>query len=345
MSGYFSMPPMRRWVGPVRGFTLIELMVAMLLGLIVVGGVISVFLAGQQTYRTNEALGDVENGSRTAFELLARDLRNAGLTGCDNTNGRLANVVNSGSWFANWNNAVHGYDDATTDPALAGITSGDGVPVAGQSSVQIISTGNTDITVSWTPAPDAANFKINATTTQLNKGDLIMVCDFDHATIMQVTGYNSSNVTVEHNSGNAVSPGNCSKGLGYPTDCSSANGNAYAFPGNSRIAKLTAVDWYIGKNLAGGTSLYRLPAVNSSGTVSAATPQEMVRNVTSMQIKYLQPSGTSFIKAASVTNWAVVSSAQIALSVQSTSQRASVNNSAPLSRLFTSTTTVRNRVQ
>jgi type IV pilus assembly protein PilW len=327
-----------------HGFTLIEMMVAMLLGLVVIGGVISVFLAGQQTYRTNEALGDVQNGSRTAFELLARDLRNAGLTGCDNSNGRLANVVQGGNWYSDWSNAVHGYDNTSsiTDPALSSINSGDGIPVVGQSSVQIISTANTDITVSWTPAPDAANFKINTTTTQINKGDLIMVCDFDHAAIMQITGYNASNVTVEHNSGNPVSPGNCSKGLGYPTDCSNANGNAYSFPGNSRVAKLSAVDWYIGKNLAGTTSLYRLAVTNNSGSITP-TPQEMVRNVTAMSIRYLQPPATSFTSATSVTNWAVVSAAQVTLSAQSTSLRASVN-ATPLSRTFTSTTTVRNRV-
>ena len=44
---------------PSAGFTLIELMIAMLLGLIVIAGVTSVFLATQRSYRTNEALGDV----------------------------------------------------------------------------------------------------------------------------------------------------------------------------------------------------------------------------------------------------------------------------------------------
>src|SRR5215469_8159464 len=83
-----------RLAGRADGFTLIELMVAMLLGLVVIGGVTSVFLAGQQTYRSNEALGDVEQGSRTAFELLSRDIRNAGNTGCDTSSGRVANVVN-----------------------------------------------------------------------------------------------------------------------------------------------------------------------------------------------------------------------------------------------------------
>src|SRR5579859_1413806 len=109
----------------VHGFTLIEMMVAMLLGLIVIGGVISVFLAGQQTYRTNEALGDVENGSRTAFELLARDLRNAGNTGCDTSSGRVANVVNQPDpWYADWGDALLGYDDATKDPALSSLATG-----------------------------------------------------------------------------------------------------------------------------------------------------------------------------------------------------------------------------
>src|SRR5579859_2062961 len=75
------------------GFTLVELMIAMLLGLIVIGGVVSIFAANQQSSYTNTALGEVESSSRAAFELMARDIRDAGLTGCGN-NTRVANVVN-----------------------------------------------------------------------------------------------------------------------------------------------------------------------------------------------------------------------------------------------------------
>ena len=39
------------------GFTLVELMIALVLGLVVVAGVGSVFLANQNAYRTNVALG------------------------------------------------------------------------------------------------------------------------------------------------------------------------------------------------------------------------------------------------------------------------------------------------
>lgn len=337
----------------LRGFTLIEMMVAMLLGLIVIGGVISVFLAGQQTYRTNEALGDVENGSRTAFELLARDLRDAGLSGCDNTNGRIANVVNNGSsnWYSDWSNALHGYDDASQDPVLTGRT-GTGAPVPKTSSVHILSTATADVVVTKSASGGGgspANLQINTPSTLLASGDLIIVCDYDHATIMQITSY-SGNSTVVHNSGNGSTPGNCTKGVGYPAPipCDSStkdsNGVVYDFANNGRIAILTAVDWYIGINPLGGKSLYRLNVGYGTGA-PAATPQEMVRNVNNMQIKYLQSPGTKFDTAANMTNWAVVNAAQVTLSLQSASVRVNSNNSAPLTRSFTSTTTVRNRVQ
>jgi len=348
-----------RSVRRFRGFTLIELMVAMLLGLIVIGGVTSVFLAGQQTYRTNEALGDVEDGSRTAFEMLARDIRSAGLTGCDTSSGRVSNTLNPSAtnWWADWNNALHGYDNAAAidDPALTAVlpTSGPTSPVVGQSSVHVISTGGLGLTVNFDTEP-GASIHLNETTSDLGVGDVVMICDPDHAAIAQISGPNATNITVaDHNTGASISPGNCSKGLGYPTSCSPV-GNVYTFGHNSRVAKLTASDWYIGNNSAGGTSLYRLSLVNS-GSGPVPTPQEMVRNVSSMQILYLQPPGTSYVTASNVTGtsalgppptgWAAVDAAQITLTVYSTNPRANVTNSGTINRSFTSTTTVRNRVQ
>lgn len=324
----------------VGGFTLIELMVAMLLGLIVIGGVTSVFLAGQQTYRANEALGDVEDGSRMAFEMLTRDLRGVGRTGCDDNNGRMANVLTTPTvWYADWGNTLHGYDDASTDPVISGLASG--VPVAKQSSVRVISTANTDVSVG-SVAASPASFNINAASTQLATGDIIMVCDFDHATIMQITSY--SGTTVGHDAVSTPSPGNCSTGVGYPTICT-ASGNAYTFLPNARVSLLTAADWYIGTNPLGGKSLYRLQVSYSAAGASATTPQEMVRNVTGMQVSYLQPPGTTYVDAAAVTDWSKVTAVQVKFTVQSTNQRASVNNGAPIVRTFTYTATLRNRVQ
>jgi len=344
------------------GFTLIELMVAMVLGLIVIAGVTSVFLAGQQSFRTNNALADVEDGSRIAFELMARDIREAGLYGCDNSNNRLSNVLNNGStlWYADWGNALHGYDDASTDAALTGITSGK--PIAGQPSLHILSAGSITASVSGAPSSAAANLNINQKSDQLQIGDIIIVCSLQgtdaHATMLQITNFNNNNIVVVHNSnqsGTNPSPGNCSKGLGYPPNCSSAVGNGYVFPPNSPIAKLTASDWYIGTNAAGGASLYRLTlSTKADGSGVSQTPQEIVRNVclpaddpscVGMQITYHAAGASSYVDAATIgANWGAVDSVRVQLSLMSTFKRASVN-ATPIVRTYSATTAVRNRVQ
>lgn len=338
----------------VAGFTLIELMIAMILGLIVIAGVTSVFLAGQQSYRTNNALAEVEDGSRIAFELMARDIRGAGLSSCDSTNSRIANALNGGSanWYADWGNPVHGYPDGSTDPALSGIT-GAGAPVAGIPSLHIINAGNLDASVSTTPSDTAANLRINQPSNNLQVGDIIVVCTLTgpepHTSIVQITGPGKvgspiTGVVVVHNTG-AGTPGNCSKGLDYPTVCST-NGSTTNLEPNSPISKLSAADWYIGTNPAGTRSLYRLTIngyADITKTPGGGTPQEMVRNVTNMAITYLQPPNTNFVPAASVTDWSVVTAVRVTLTVGSTFQRASVNAQA-ISRVYSATTTIRNRV-
>lgn len=333
------------WTRPA-GFTLIELMIAMLLGLVVIAGVTSVFLAAQRSYRANQALSDVQDGSRIAFELMARDIRDAGLTGCGNA-GRVANVLNSGpggggtDWWANWGNAVHGYGAGTgADPAL--ISSNQ---VTGTDSLQLMGAADTGLSVAATPSSTAANFKLNDPTADLQSGDVIIVCDPDHATIVQISKYTASNVTVVHNSGvGSGNPGNCSKGMGYPTVCTT-NGNGYKFGANSQIFKLAAVDWYIGINPVGGRSLYRVTIVTNSGVPTEET-QEMVRDVTEMNILYHQRGTASFVTAAAIgadANWATVDSVQVTLKMESVDKHAGTDVK-PVTRQFAATTTVRNRV-
>ncbi|WP_168735177.1 PilW family protein [Pseudothauera rhizosphaerae] len=61
-----------------RGLTLVELLVAMAVGLILIAGVITIFLGSKQSYRTSEALSRVQESGRFALEFMARDLRAAG---------------------------------------------------------------------------------------------------------------------------------------------------------------------------------------------------------------------------------------------------------------------------
>jgi type IV pilus assembly protein PilW len=323
---------------------LIELMVALVLGLVVVGAAVSVVLANKQSYRTNEALSQVQESARTAFELLARDLRQAGMSGCDRS-GRIANVLlPNAAWWQTWF-GLRGVAGDESDPAVA---TGTAVAerVAGTDSIQLQGIEGAGLTVQ-SHDPVSATFKISATTSGLALGDVLIACDFNHSALFQVSGYDSSNGRVVHDAGGG-SPGNCSKGLGYPTDCSSNSGNVYAFGPNAQIARFTTVDWYVGNNgraSEGGRSLYR----RRLGAAAVVMAEEIVSGVSDMQVRYRLEGSDSFVAASAVGagNWSSVNALTITLTMDSVDARVSTDagaNSGRLQRAFTNVVTLRNRV-
>lgn len=343
----------RRPAKVVAGFTLIELMVAMLLGLIVIAGVSSVFLANQQVYRSNAALGDVQDSTRMSFELLAQNIREAGLLGCGN-NGQVANVLKEGpyngvtpAWWANWSNntTLVGYGSGTlANPGLATVTN----QVAGTDSLMILSAADIGLSVN-TQTTSPPTFTLNAlkgTTTDLATNKAMIVCDPWQATIFRASKYNPG-TTPSIGYAMVGTMSNCSTGLGYPTVCT-AGGNAYPYAANSPIATLAAGVWYIGNNgtQPQPTSLYLASVDTTTGTVN---PQEIVRGVTGMKITYNMANTTSFVPASSVTNWSTVDAVQVTLTVQQISgPNVGINGTTtatPLQRVYTVISTVRNRVQ
>ncbi len=65
----------------VRGLSLLELMIAMTLGLVVVLGVTTVFLGSKQGYRMQESTGRLQENARFAMDLLSREIRHADFWG------------------------------------------------------------------------------------------------------------------------------------------------------------------------------------------------------------------------------------------------------------------------
>jgi type IV pilus assembly protein PilW len=60
------------------GLSLVELMVALVLGLVLMTGIIQVFLSSRQTYTANEAMARMQENGRFALEFISRSARNAG---------------------------------------------------------------------------------------------------------------------------------------------------------------------------------------------------------------------------------------------------------------------------
>jgi len=61
-----------------HGFSMVELLVALVIGLFLLGGVLQAFVSSNHTYLTNDSLARTQENGRFALEFLARDIRNAG---------------------------------------------------------------------------------------------------------------------------------------------------------------------------------------------------------------------------------------------------------------------------
>lgn len=314
-----------------RGVTLIELMVSMVVGLIVAGAAITVFLTTSRTYQATESLGRVQEGMRVAFELMARDMREAAGNPCEK-NLPTYNVLKDpkGKWYTDFMAGIRGYE-GTEAFADAAFGTSQAQRISGTDAIELKSAVSGVSIVSHTPP--SAQFKVATANHGLSNGDLALACDFGQAAVFQVTNAQPGiNETIVHNVGGAK-PGNCSKGLGFgtPVNCDEANGNQYAFgcyqgkfsgsgcDGDEDgvknepediwpaiIAKLRLTRWYIGVNDRGGRSLYQTNLRTSSAGVLTLDNNEIVEGVRDMSLKYLLAGSTNYVDATSVTaaDWA-----------------------------------------
>jgi type IV pilus assembly protein PilW len=324
------------------GFTLVELMIAMMLGLFLIGGVISVFLSNRQVYRQNDNLARMQESARYAFEVIARDIREVGGTPCG-SNLPTANVLNDPDtvvWWAKWGDGIHGYEDDETLPAKETATNPEVTKrVAGTDAFIIQNAdGNPDVRI-VSHVPTSATFDVNTNNHGIDTNDILMVCGFEQAAIFQVTNAQDGiNSNIVHNTGTS-SPGNCSKGLGYPTLCSNP-GNSYPFQDGNLLTKLAANAWYIGFNgRDSGRSLYRIRS-SSDGNQT----EEIAEGVSNMQIVYLESAtgslSASYVDADSITDWSSVVAVRIEFTLVSL-ETVGVGNSA-LSRTWNTVVTLRN---
>ena len=62
-----------------RGFTLFELMIALAISAVLVGGVYGIFITQQQVYVRQDQVVGVQQDARAALTIMARDIRMTGM--------------------------------------------------------------------------------------------------------------------------------------------------------------------------------------------------------------------------------------------------------------------------
>lgn len=326
------------------GLSLIELMISMVLGLVLIAGVVNIFTATRQVYRSNEGLSQLQESTRIAFEMLARDLRQAGLAPCGNP-GRIANVLkdSDAGTLLNWVGFT-GFDGSET--VVPGVTTGSGVGerVAGSSAILVQSTGGTGFPLEGHQAA-SATMMIASTATDFASGDVLLVCDIDQSSLFQVNTLTvaGGKTTITHNK-DSGSPGNCSQGLGFPTNCSTTQGNPYTYPPNAYIGRFYSSVWYVGNNGRpddGGLSLYRA-RMDKGATVY----EEIVSGISGLVVEYHVPDADGWSDAASITDWASVDALKLTFTMVTADTRVSTESTGNgrLQRTVTHIVALRNRI-
>lgn len=320
--------PVKKSPRGMRGVSLIELMIAMLLGLVVVAAAGGLFLTNKRVYASTETLNRIQESTRSSFEIMSRDVREAGGRVCGSSS-QLVNMLKSkdSAWWASFSQGLRGYDDAEAAP---GTTTGNATAqrVNGTDAVDLhmANEGGHAVVKHDTPA---ATLDLDSTA-GLAANDIAMVCNTSYSLIFQISGLNAKGVL--HNGGGSA-PGNCGQEFQFenPVKCAGgSNPSGYCMMGSTSaqcvkastepavLVKAGTIRWYIGNNGRGSRSLYRASVVNRTmgATPDLVDPVEIAEGISDMQLEYRSLGAAGFVTASGVADWSQVNAVRIRLTAE-----------------------------
>lgn len=341
------------------GLSLVEILVALAVSLLLLAGVTQIFLGTRQSFRLNENVAQVQESGQFAIEQMSRTIRMAGATGCPNTD-QVANTINPTSgadaterenwWWTNLSSTfIRGFDEGDANFLAKTIGTEFSQRTGNSDAIYVISGSANDLSVSKHEPSSAV---IHTTSpNNFQPGEIAVICDSYITSIFQVTGPKQSVEHVNHATGANVSPGNCSGGLGYPTDCSSNKGKEHKYGGDALISRYVPTAYYIGNGSNGRPALFTRSLENGGATV------ELVQNVENMQLTYTDNTNSG-ITASAVGNWSQVRAVRVELLVSGSDTGVTAQQDAALSfagatvsntdkslrQVFSSTVGIRNRL-
>lgn len=342
-----------------QGLSLIEVMIALTLGLILTAGLVQIFVSNQKSFSLTAASARVLESGRMSAELLARAVRNADYWGCS---GGLGNAVNNlDPNGPGYNTATLGFGEGLEGTDNHSGTPGTGEPpaLAGTDSFIVRGVGGAaDIKIDQVMVQPSAVLHVNDSTS-IDDGDIVFITDCRGGDIFQATNVNA-NGNVVHNTGSNSpgnhNPGNCTNGNG--------TGNAHClsqvYDAGAAIYIPYFEQYYVGQGASGEPALFLRTGLMSGTNAGQTSDIELIEGIENMQILYGDDSdgdGTADLwgKATDVTMADVVAMRVSLLS------RSEANNVAPdqpnislggstyggdgrLRRVYTFTAAIRNRI-
>lgn len=285
------------------GFSLVELLVALTIGLFLVGGILYIYLSTRSSYSTNDAAARVQEDARFAMERLTREIRMAGYTGCANSLDIPVNVIANTPINFGLGAGVQVFDNGTgwTNPTSSPVIS----RVAGTDVITLKGVGQCSARLRGNMTADNANIQIDTNPCNWVAGTILVISDCTSADIFAATNVSSGNVTIAHAIGGT--PGNIDNKL------------SKAYGTDALVWQYSERTYFIGLHpIIGQPMLYE---INSNGVTGAVS--DIVGNVYDMQfVLNLDTDGDGDVDSAgvlpgSVASWTQVASAGLAFDVRS----------------------------
>jgi type IV pilus assembly protein PilW len=336
-------PVTRRAVPRTRGFSIVELMVAVTLALIVTAAVMAAFLGSRSSFMSTSGTAAVSDNGRFALDFLQTAVRDAGYMAC-NTTQRQISLLNIGPSmiYYNFGQPLGGYEAnstvSNTFTLAAAPSASTGSPVTPDSS-----TG--DWLASTGPAWGGGGLDPTLANLVIKNSDVLVVnstlrSTYPPALVTNIaTGTNSFTVQNSYNllSGQLAVISDCAKSVVFqigsaPPSPNTLNatisfttggpgGNsASSFPVSFEIgSQVTPVDttvYYVGEGADGDAALFSYDMGGNNTFVNP--PVELVPDIENMQVLYgVDTTGTQtvseYIPAQQVIDFNTVMSVKIAL--------------------------------
>lgn len=320
-----------------HGFSVIELMVGLCVGLLLVVMVFEIASSSNQNYRANDAQAYLQNNGRFATDYLERAIRRAGYFGCIGDPTLITNQLNTGA--AGYNAALHNY---TTPIQGSANSSGAGGIVTGTDTITVQGAQNVA-----TSLPLLAPFGTSASTLTVAanngfiQGDLALVSNCQGGDIFQITsGTPSATGQLTHTSAGVNAPGNLS------------NSFSQTYQAGSYVYAMFSDTYSIQTGADGNPALFK---TGLNGT------QELVPGIENLKILFGEDTdndnvANQYVKANAVTNMNNVVSVRVSVVAisqdnnQTVAPKSYVLEGATITptdkrlrRVYTSTITIRNR--
>ena len=187
-----------------KGVGLVEIMISLVLGLLVTGAIVQIYLT---TKRQNDMQGSLtarQESARFAAQVIQRDAQMAGFRGCLRDVGNVTNTLNNATNFLyRYERHVEGFENAVGVPAsIASVVAGTDVltlrtvddPGVSTTAAMGSATANPVTVAGLAPARLVAN-------------DIALITDCGGASIFQVTGFDPATGIIIH-AANVGTPGN-----------------------------------------------------------------------------------------------------------------------------------------